>query len=32
MKKLFLDLCVIAFGCCLMMAGPLLQVAGVIKG
>jgi hypothetical protein len=32
MKKFLLELCVIALGCALMMAGPLLQVAGIIKG
>ncbi len=31
-KTILVDLCVIAFGCLLMMAGPLLQATGVIGG
>jgi hypothetical protein len=32
MKKILLDLCVVTFGCLLIMAGPLLQAIGVIGG
>jgi hypothetical protein len=31
-KQALLDLCLITFGCLLMMAGPLLQATGVIGG
>ena len=32
MKNFLIDLCVVTFGCGLMMAGPLLQAAGIIGG
>ena len=32
LKSILLDLGVIALGCLLMMAGPLLQATGVIGG
>jgi len=32
MKQFFLDLLTVFFGCLLMMAGPLLELFGVIKG
>ncbi len=32
MKKFLLDLCVVTFGCLLIMAGPLLQAVGLIGG
>lgn len=31
-KKFLFDFCVIALGCLLMMAGPLLQATGIIGG
>jgi len=32
LKRVVFDMCIIAFGCLLMMAGPLLQAIGVIGG
>ncbi len=32
MKKFLFDFAVMTFGCLLIMAGPLLQAAGIIAG